>query len=420
MSRGYAARLCSEYDFPSALRLMTRRTKRQTEWDKELERREHSLRSSCFLLILATCTHPVLHAMPQESADPSPAIVASAELPDAPQPQTQVENPAGPQAETSSAQHSPDRTSTGSIHGVVVDGDGAVYQGVQVALTLPSSVAGPARSTMSDSNGAFQFTDVPAGNFRLTVSSAGFTTQMVSGVLHAGESYETPAIVLPFAIATTEVKVTASQVEVAEEQMKDEEKQRVLGVIPNFYVVYAPNAAPLDTKQKFHLAWRSSIDPMTFLITGAFAGYEQAANSFSGYGQGAQGYAKRYAANYADNFIGTMIGGAILPSILKQDPRYFYKGTGTIRSRILYAIATSVVCKGDNGRWQPNYSGIFGSLAAGGISNLYYPASNREGASLTFEEAGLGILGSAAQNLFQEFIVRRLTPKVPNYSSTTH
>jgi hypothetical protein len=85
---------------------------------------------------------------------------------------------------------------------------------------------------------------------------------------------------------------------------------------------------------------------------------EQARNGFSGYGQGSQGYAKRYGASYADSFIGTMIGGAILPVVLKQDPRYYYKGTGSTRSRILYAVANAVICKGDNGRWQPDYSGI--------------------------------------------------------------
>ena len=110
-----------------------------------------------------------------------------------------------------------------------------------------------------------------------------------------------------------------------------------------------------------------------------------------------------------------MIGGAVLPSLFKQDPRYFYKGTGTTRSRVLYAVSMSVICKGDNGHWQLNYSGILGGLAAGGISNAYYPASNRDGATLTFENALIGIAGSAVQNIFQEFLVRRLTPKVPNY-----
>ena len=105
-----------------------------------------------------------------------------------------------------------------------------------------------------------------------------------------------------------------------------------------------------------------------------------------------------------------MIGGAILPSLLKQDPRYFYKGTGSTRSRILYALANAVICKGDNGHWQFDYSGILGALAAGGISNLYYPASSRNRAGLTFENTLIGIGGSAVGNLFQEFLIRKLTP----------
>ena len=121
------------------------------------------------------------------------------------------------------------------------------------------------------------------------------------------------------------------------------------------------------------------------------------------------------APSYADTVTGTFIGSAILPSLLKQDPRYFYKGTGSTRSRILYAIANSVICKGDNGHWQPNYSGILGSLAAGGISNLYYPAQDRDGAELTFENALIGIGNGAAANLLQEFLIRKLTPNLPHH-----
>jgi len=73
-----------------------------------------------------------------------------------------------------------------------------------------------------------------------------------------------------------------------------------------------------------------------------------------------------------------------------------------------------VICKGDNGHWQPNYSNIVGSLAAGGISNLYYPAENRDGAEITFENGLIGIGESAAVNLLQEFVMRKLTRNVPN------
>jgi hypothetical protein len=219
---------------------------------------------------------------------------------------------------------------------------------------------------------------------------------------------------LAVATAVTDVEVGLSQTEVAEEEIKIEEKQRVLGVIPNFYVSYDPNAVPLTSKQKFKLAWKTIVDPVTFVLVGGIAGVEQAQNDFSGYGQGAQGYGKRFGAGYADTITGTFIGSAILPSLLKQDPRYFYKGSGSKRSRILYAIANAVICKGDNGRWQPNYSNILGSLAAGGISNLYYPAQDHNGAGLTFENAALGIGASAAANLLQEFLIRKLTQKVPN------
>jgi hypothetical protein len=273
------------------------------------------------------------------------------------------------------------------------------------------------RNLLSGDNGQFTFASIAPGPFHLTVTAAGFAMQTFSGVLHSSEIETVPPIALDVAGAVTEVVVglsRAEEVEVAEQEIKVEEKQRVLAVIPNFYVSYIPNPLPLTPKQKFEIAWKTVIDPFTFAVVGATAGVEQAQNHFDGYGQGAQGYGKRYGAGYADTVTGTFIGGAILPSLLKQDPRYFYKGNGRTGSRILYAIANSVICKGDNRRWQPNYSGVLGSLAAGGVSNLYYPANDRDGLGLTFENAGIGIGGTAVANLFQEFVVRKLTPKAPS------
>jgi hypothetical protein len=346
----------------------------------------------------------VSRAWTQQPALRTSILAANSALPDA------------PQAQETAAQPVADATVPGSILGVVADRDGAVCEGAHITLAPTSSTRPTVQTATSDGNGRFSFTGVAPGPFKLTISSNGFATKTVSGVLHGGENYDAQTIILPFSTATNEVRVTASTEEIAQEQVIDEEKQRVLGFIPNFYVVYAPNAAPLDKRQKLSLAWKTLVDPVTIVASGAFAGVEQADDSFSGYGQGAQGYAKRFGANLADNVTSTMIGGVLLPSLLKQDPRYFYKGTGTIRARAFYAIANAVICKGDNGRWQPNYSGIFGELAAGGISNLYYPASDESGVSLTFENALLGMAEGAAQNLLQEFVIRRLTPKVPNYT----
>ena len=267
---------------------------------------------------------------------------------------------------------------------------------------------------LTNDDGRFAFTNIAPGPFRLSVTSVGFGTQESSGTLHPGEMLVVPQTTLVLAAATASVVVTPPAVEVAEIQIKDEEKQRVLGVIPNFYVTYAHHPVPLDSKQKFELAWRVSIDPITFVVNGAIAGIEQAQNEFSGYGQGSVGYAKRYGASYADLTAGTFLGDAIFPSLFKQDPRYFYKGTGSVQARVLYAIANALICKGDNGNWQPNYSAVLGSVVAGSISNAYYPNKNR-GAALTFELAGIRLGANAGENLLQEFVIRKLTPSLSHY-----
>jgi hypothetical protein len=187
-------------------------------------------------------------------------------------------------------------------------------------------------------------------------------------------------------------------------------KQRVLGVIPNFYVSYAPDPAPLDSRQKTELAFRTLVDPVSFAAAGVVAGAQQATNTYPGYGQGALGYSKRFAAAYGNLLTGTLIGDLILPIVLRQDPRFIYKADGSVPNRIWYSVKTSVLCKGDNGRWQFNYSGIGGSIASGFISNAYYPTANRSKGSVTLENTAFGTLSGIASNLFQEFLIPKLTP----------
>lgn len=294
---------------------------------------------------------------------------------------------------------------TGSITGTLVDKDGAAIPNAKAVLTEGSFSI----ESISGGDGSFTFKDIPPGAFQLSLSASGFGTQTQSGVLQPGEQHLLPPVQL--AVATTvEVNVTQTREEIAEQQIQVQEKQRLLGVVPNYYVSYVPDAVPLNTRQKFQLGWKFVFNPFSLAIAGFTAGIEQANDSYSGYGQGAQGYAKRFGATYADLVSGTFFGGVIFPTLLKQDPRYFYKGTGSKKSRFFYAVANAVICKGDNGHWQPNYSNVLGSLASGGLSNLYYPASDRNGVALTFENALIGIGGSAAAAVFQEFFSKKLTP----------
>src|ERR1035437_4480140 len=124
--------------------------------------------------------------------------------------------------------------------------------------------------------------------------------------------------------------------------------------------------------------------------SGSVTGIEQWQGDFSGYGQELSGYAKRYGATYGDRLSSPLLGAALLPSLLHQDPRYFYRGHGHIIVRALYAVSAVAVCKGDNGHWQPNYSNVLVNLGAASISTLYYPSSDRHSVQVTVDNTLLG------------------------------
>jgi hypothetical protein len=137
------------------------------------------------------------------------------------------------------------------------------------------------------------------------------------------------------------------------------------------------------------------------------SGAKQAANS-PNFGEGATGYAERFGAVAADGFTDIMIGGAILPTLLHQDPRYFYQGTGTTGSRIRHAVLSPFWPRYDNGSWGPNYSSLGGDLASSALVNLYYPKSNR-GVGLVFGNFAIGTAERIGASLAQEFLFGKFT-----------
>ncbi len=301
--------------------------------------------------------------------------------------------------------------SLGNIAGVVLDATGAGVAEARVTLVGPDGH--DLRVSAADGHGAFLLDGLEHGPFRVVVSAAGFepyVSPQISLVL--GQTYELPGIVLRVAAASTEVQVTLTMVEIATEQVHLEEKQRVLGVLPNFYTSFIFNAAPLGARQKFSLAARSVTDPTEFIAPAILAGAEQARNSFAGYGQGAAGFGKRYAAAYGDQLTHRMLASAVFPTLLHQDPRYFYLGTGTKKTRAWHAIRSAWITRTDQGGERFNYSYILGNLASGGLSNLYYPHANR-GAGLVFRNAGIGFAAHAGDNLVREFILGGLTTNTP-------
>jgi hypothetical protein len=296
-----------------------------------------------------------------------------------------------------------------SIKGTVLDVEGAGVPGAQIAL---SNVSTPQHDVLvSGGNGEFAFANLAPGSYFITVNAKGFNSYTSPEfTISPGQVYEMSGIQLSIAPQKQMIVVRPTEV-IAQMQMKAEEKQRLVGVLPNFYTSYVWNAAPLNAKQKFSLSARDIFDPGTLLGVGVGAGIEQATNSFAGYGQGAAGFGKRFAAGLADDVTGSLLSQAVFPSMLHQDPRYFYQGSGTVKSRLKHALSWAVILRSDSGHSMPNYSYLLGDLTSGALSNLYYPRSSR-GAGLLFTNFAIGIAAQAGDGVFREFVVKHLTRNV--------
>jgi Carboxypeptidase regulatory-like domain len=292
--------------------------------------------------------------------------------------------------------------------GTVTDVRGDAVPGATVVLMGPRPT--DRKTIVTNENGFFEFEDVKPGvSYQLSISANGFA-QWTSPAITLAPSEVRLLGNIPLRLETqnTTVTVTANTIEIATEQVKIEETQRVLGFIPNFYVSYdGGSAAPLTTKMKFKLALKVSYDPVTIGGVALLAGIRQATNT-PDYQQGLKGYGERFGAIAADGFSDIIIGGAILPSLLHEDPRYFYQGSGTTKSRLWHAISSPFVARRDNGSWGPNYSSLGGDLSSSALSNLYYPKSNR-GPGLVFGSFAIGTGERMMASVAQEFILSKFT-----------
>ena len=296
---------------------------------------------------------------------------------------------------------------TGSIRGTVTDAGDDPLSYAAVVLHGP---AGEVLAAETKDDGSFAFPDVTPGIiYQINVTAEGFEARSEPITVESGEVKTLADIKLRILAVQRAVTVSYSAKEVAAQQLQAEEHQRVLGFIPNIYVTYEPHPEPLTTKMKFHLAYKGLTHPTFFAFEGLWAGVEQAAN-MTDYRQGARGYGERFGANLASGSSEALFGNAILPSLLHQDPRYFYRGSGTKGSRAWHAILAPFVCQGDNGKSQPNYSQWGGSLISALLSNTYYPDSER-GAGLVFRNFGTSMGLHVALGLAQEFVLGKFTNK---------
>jgi hypothetical protein len=304
---------------------------------------------------------------------------------------------------------------TGQIEGVITDIHGGLVPGA--AITLEQKGRSSQRETTSDSGGRFLFANVGAGTYSVLITASQLKTYLSPAfTVQAGEHATVPEISLAIASTNTSIDVSANSVEVADQELKRETEQRIIGIVPNFYTSFIYDAAPLNTRQKFRLTFRSITDPTAVVGPLVVAGIEQERNTFPSWGNSdAASYGKRFAAAYGDELLSRTFSYAIYPAVFHQDPRYFYMGPSQkLSTRFWHAALAGIIVRGDNGRDQPNYSHMLGSATAGAISSVYHPASENAGklAALNF---GVGIAGHGVQALTREFIWPHFTTHVPAY-----
>ena len=296
-----------------------------------------------------------------------------------------------------------------TLNGFATDEEDAAVPGA--SIEIDGAAGGQPRTVKADDTGYFLVVGLePAVPYRLTASAPGFAKYTSSEfTLTPGQVLTLHDVKMQIAEVGTTITVMPTD-QLAEQQVNAEIQQKVLGIIPNFYVVYQhDNVAPLSAKLKYKLAFKTSTNVVTFAASAFIAGINQAADT-PAYVEGTRGYGERLGAAYLDGTTNIFFGGAILPALLHQDPRYFYQGTGTKKSRAIHALSSPFLCRGDNGHQQFNASSLLGDLGSSALTEAYYPRQDR-GVSLLFTNALVTTLGRMTNSIVQEFILSRYTTR---------
>jgi hypothetical protein len=300
------------------------------------------------------------------------------------------------------------------IKGVISDIQGGLVPGAHIVIACAQPQV--TEQTTADAAGFFSIGGLPAGTYSVTISAPGLKTYAIHNLqLRPGETYSLPEVSLPIARTSADVTVTVTTEQIADAELHDELKQRVFGVLPNFYTSYQWDAAPLKPKQKLRLTVRAAIDPVFLGTTAITAGIQQAQNTYPEFGGGPAGYWSRYGADYGDAVIGRFMGSVVFASVFHQDPRYFVMGNGSWQRRSWHAISSTFMQRSDRTRrFEPAYSQFLGDATTGLLSSTYHPGSGP--GKLVLDDTILDLGNKAVNNLIREFVLRHLAKNVPSYA----
>ncbi|HEX4286382.1 MAG TPA: hypothetical protein VHZ28_14915 [Terracidiphilus sp.] len=200
--------------------------------------------------------------------------------------------------------------------------------------------------------------------------------------------------------------------------------KRALFLFPGYDVVSQTSKPipPLSTRQKYELAFRSTVDPSILIRAEVTTMFDHAVGVGPFYGPGGKGYAQLYGYNVANLASTFVFSDGVIPSLAHQDPRYFRKGSGPVKSRIWWALRSEFVAFGDDGRPMPNYGNMVGLATSAVLSDAYLPERNIS-VKNTFQAYGIKIATTWAFNILHEYggvtrIKKLIQQKTGNDSTT--
>lgn len=160
----------------------------------------------------------------------------------------------------------------------------------------------------------------------------------------------------------------------------DSSPGRVLGILPNYRSGEESDPfTPLSVRRKFYIGYKDSTDYPIFFVAGGLAVLGQMVDQHPQFGQGLKGYGKRLGGSVADQLIGNMLTESVMPSLLREDPRYFRRGRGGVWSRAGYAASRVFVARNDHGKWTFNAAEVSGNAISAAVGNAYYRGERRLG-----------------------------------------
>jgi hypothetical protein len=160
---------------------------------------------------------------------------------------------------------------------------------------------------------------------------------------------------------------------------------------------------PMTWEQKGYLALHNLTDPANIGTILGISAITVASDSHSAYGPGLEGFGKSVGVSLLQDATGQFFGAFTIPSLVRQDPRYFRMPHAPFTKRLIYSISRTVISRSDAGKSMPNYATLLNYPIGAELSNFYVPGVQTDAKS-TATRVLTGYALDPVNNIINEFL----------------